>query len=78
MTGVTALRLELSRADVAACAGLMMICGGILLVLPHPAAQQLLRRITQSPEVQKAAAQIGRELLDSTLRAVGTASLSTS
>lgn len=75
MTEVTALRLELSGADMVAGAGLLMIGGGILLVLSHTAAQEVLRRIARNPGVKWTAAQIGRGLLDSALRAVGTAAL---
>lgn len=75
MTEVTPLRLELSGADLAAGVGLMMICGGVALVLRHPAAQEVFRRLAQNPEAQKVAAQIGRELLESVLRAVGSAVL---
>lgn len=71
MTEITTLRLELSGADLAAGVGLMMICGGVALVLRHPAAQEVLRRLAENPEAQKLAEQIGRELLDSVLRAVG-------
>lgn len=75
MTGITTLRLEPSGADLAAGVGLMMICGGVALVLRHPTAQDVLRRLAQSPEAQKLAEQIGRELLDSVFRAVGASAL---
>lgn len=75
MAEVPTLRLQLSGSDLAAGVGLTMICGGILLVMHHPAAQELLRRLAQNPQAQKVAAQIGRELLDSVFRAVGASAL---
>lgn len=74
MTDVT-LRAELSGADLAAGLGLMMITGGLVLVLRHPAAQEGVRQLSQNPEVRKLTAEIGRHVFDSALRAIGTAAL---
>ena len=75
MTDVTTLRAELSGADLAAGLGLMMITGGVVLVLRHPAAQEGLRQLAENPEVRKLAAEIGRHFFDAALRAIGTAAL---
>jgi len=75
MTVVPSPQLELNASDLAAMAGLMMIAGGTALVMQHSAVQEAFRGLLQNPDVQKVVASIGRGLLDSLLKAVGTAAL---